>query len=76
MQLYNAVLQSQAVASLLTAPLTVSTCPLPIISKLRKLCNSPALLQDGNLAEEDVGLQDLFPMDFDNSNPDTSGMSA
>ena len=73
-QLYNAVVQSTAVASLLSNPSAACTSVLPIITKLRKLCNSPALLHDPDKgADTDAGLLDLYPPEFDPTGTESSG---
>ena len=74
-QLYEAVVESKAVHALLTTPTAPSTSVLPIITKLRKLCNSPALLYDAAQEDEGLGLSDLYPHEFDASSRDTSGNS-
>ena len=72
-QLYQAVVESKAVQSLLSVPAAVSTSVLPILTKLRKLCNSPALLYDMTSSDDIAGLQELFPADFVASRADVSG---
>lgn len=73
--LYTAILESKAVAMLLTTSSAASSSVLPIITKLRKLCNSPALLHESLASEDAAGIAELYPSDFDACSPDSSGAS-
>ncbi|KAK9805749.1 hypothetical protein WJX73_005408 [Symbiochloris irregularis] len=69
-QLYSAVLETPEVKGLLSSASATTPTVLPVISQLRKLCNSPALLQQSS---EQEGLDHLFPADFDPGSTESSG---
>ena len=69
-QLYSAVLETPEIKGLLNSASATTSTVLPVISQLRKLCNSPALLYQGS---EQEGLDHLFPADFDPNSAESSG---